>query len=356
MATDDSDPGPRINRSHDDPDKVSPYILRMNAFDAPSPSLSAPDSPPDLAVELKGLTKTYRGNSRTGPKHALKGIDLAIPRGSFFGLLGPNGAGKSTMINILAGLVIKTAGEARIWNYDIDKRPRQSRAAIGVVPQELILDPFFTPRELLDLQAGLYGVPKAERRTEELLKAVGLADKADAYARSLSGGMRRRLMVAKALVHTPPVLVLDEPTAGVDVELRQSLWEYVRALNRNGTTVLLTTHYLEEAQELCDTIAIINHGVVAACEPTSKLLGRMDRKDLWLVLDRDLDEIPAALGRFETELPEPRRLIVRYQPSRENINEVLAAVRDAGLAIIDLSTKETDLEDIFLQLVQTPRA
>jgi ABC-2 type transport system ATP-binding protein len=328
----------------------------MNAFNAPSPSLSTAGSPPDLAVELKGLTKTYRGNSRTGPKHALKGIDLSIPRGSFFGLLGPNGAGKSTMINILAGLVIKTGGEARIWGYDIDERPRQSRAAIGVVPQELILDPFFTPRELLDLQAGLYGVPKAERRTEELLTAVGLADKADAYARSLSGGMRRRLMVAKALVHTPPVLVLDEPTAGVDVELRQSLWEYVRALNKGGTTVLLTTHYLEEAQELCDTIAIINHGMVAACEPTAKLLGRMDRKDLWLALDRDLTEIPASLSRFETELPEPRRLIVRYQPSRENINEVLAAVRDAGLAITDLSTKETDLEDIFLQLVQTPRA
>jgi ABC-2 type transport system ATP-binding protein len=327
----------------------------MNAIHALSSSPSSQPTP-ELAVELKGLTKTYRGNSRSGPKHALKGIDLEIPRGSFFGLLGPNGAGKSTMINILAGLVIKTSGTARIWGYDIDEWPRQSRAAIGVVPQELILDPFFTPRELLDLQAGLYGVPRAERRTDELLKAVGLADKANAYARTLSGGMRRRLMVAKALVHTPPVLVLDEPTAGVDIELRQSLWEYVRRLNREGTTVLLTTHYLEEAEELCDTIAIINHGAVAACEPTAKLLGRMDRKDLWLTLEADLFQVPAILDRFQTELPDPRRLVIRYQPSRENINDVLAAVREAGLAITDLSTKETDLEDIFLQLVQAPRS
>ena len=325
----------------------------MNAIAASSP---APAALPDWAVELKGLTKTYNASGRAAPKHALKGIDLNIPRGSFFGLLGPNGAGKSTMINILAGLVIKTSGTARIWGYDIDERPRQSRAAIGVVPQELILDPFFTPRELLDLQAGLYGVPRAERRTDQLLEAVGLADKANAYARTLSGGMRRRLMVAKALVHWPPVLVLDEPTAGVDIELRQSLWAYVRELNRAGTTVLLTTHYLEEAQELCDTIAIINNGEVAACEPTPKLLGRMDRKELWLTLDRDLSEIPSNLAAYQTELPEPRRLVVRYQPSRNNINQVLAAVHDSGLVITDLSTRETDLEDIFLQLVQAARA
>jgi len=315
----------------------------------------APDLAPDLAVELKGLTKIYGGGGNA-PKHALKGIDLAIPRGSFFGLLGPNGAGKSTLINILAGLVIKTGGEARVWGFDIDERPRQSRAAIGVVPQELILDPFFTPRELLDLQAGLYGVPRAERRTDQLLEAVGLSDKANAYARTLSGGMRRRLMVAKALVHSPPVLVLDEPTAGVDIELRRSLWTYVRELNRNGTTVLLTTHYLEEAQELCDTIAIINNGAVAACEATPKLLGRMDRKELWLTLDRNLDRVPERLGMYHTELPEPRRLVVRYRPSHDNFNQVLAAVQESGLGITDLSTKETDLEDIFLQLVHTPSA
>jgi ABC-2 type transport system ATP-binding protein len=321
-----------------------------------SASSLQPAAPPEWAVTLKGLTKTYPARGNAPAKQALRGIDLAIPRGSFFGLLGPNGAGKSTMINILAGLVIKTGGEARIWDYNIDERPRQSRAAIGVVPQELILDPFFTPREILDLQAGLYGVPRKERRTVELLEAVGLADKADAYARTLSGGMRRRLMVAKAMVHTPPVLVLDEPTAGVDIELRQSLWAYVRALNRAGTTVLLTTHYLEEAEELCDTIAIINNGMVAACEPTSQLLGRMDSKELWLTLDRDLVQPPARLAAYQTELPTPRRLVIRYQPSSTNINEILAAVQESGLTITDLSTNETDLEDIFLQLVRSPAA
>ena len=319
-----------------------------------APFLSTTVVPPQWAVQVKGLTKTYRATSKAPPKQALKGIDLTIPRGAFFGLLGPNGAGKSTLINILAGLTIKSAGEANIWGYDIDEWPRQSRAAIGVVPQELILDPFFTPREILDVQAGLYGVPRAERRTDQLLEAVGLADKGDAYARTLSGGMRRRLMVAKALVHWPPVLVLDEPTAGVDVELRQSLWAYIRELNRTGTTILLTTHYLEEAQELCDTIAIINNGLLAACEPKQKLLSRMDRKELWLTLGGDLTRVPDRLASYHTELPEPRRLLVRYQPSRDNINEVLAAVQESGLVITDLSTNESDLEDIFLQLVRAP--
>jgi ABC-2 type transport system ATP-binding protein len=201
---------------------------------------------PANAVEVRGLTKVYKGSGRSGPKEALKAIDLTIPRGSLFGLLGPNGAGKSTLINIMAGLVNKTGGQVSIWGTDIDANPRQARASIGVVPQELNMDPFFTPREMLELQGGLYGVPKHERRTDELLAAVGLADKANAYARTLSGGMKRRLMVAKAMVHTPPVLVLDEPTAGVDIELRRQLWEHVRRLNKAGTTVLLTTHYLQE--------------------------------------------------------------------------------------------------------------
>src|SRR5476651_2521055 len=183
---------------------------------------------PTYAVEVKGLFKTYRGTKRMPTKNALKGVNLNIPRGSIFGLLGPNGAGKSTMINILAGLVLKTSGKAAIWGIDIDTDPRQARAAIGVVPQELNIDPFFTPRELLDLHAGFYGVPRAERKTDEILTALGLMDKADSWARTLSGGMRRRLMVAKAMVHSPPVLVLDEPTAGVDVELRQKLWAHVR--------------------------------------------------------------------------------------------------------------------------------
>lgn len=309
----------------------------------------APDAP-DIAVRIKGLSKTYGGTKRSAPKRALDAVDLDIPRGSLFGLLGPNGAGKSTLINILGGLVNKTSGTAEIWGIDIGKAPRQSRAAIGIVPQELNLDAFFTPREMLELQAGMYGLAPRERRTDELLETVGLADKADAYARTLSGGMRRRLMVAKAMVHSPPVLVLDEPTAGVDVELRQQLWGHVRALNEAGVTILLTTHYLEEAQELCDRIAIINHGKVIACDTTDALLKRLDRKELTIVLTRDLFDLPPELEKFKVELLPPRRLVFRYRPSDTRIRDILAAVRGAGLDIGDLSTHESDLEDLFLEL------
>ncbi len=310
---------------------------------------AAPAVLPEDAVVVRRLSKTYRSKGAAA-KQALIDIDLSIPRGSLFGLLGPNGAGKSTLINILAQLVIKTSGTATIWGIDIDRQPRAAASAIGVVPQELNIDPFFTPRELLELQAGLYGVPKAERRTMEILRALHLGDKAEAYARTLSGGMRRRLMVAKALVHTPPVLVLDEPTAGVDVELRQQLWSYVRALNAAGTTVLLTTHYLEEAEELCDRIAIINHGRVIACEPTSVLLRRLDRKELVFIVGEDLAGVPSPLARFDAQLQGPRRLVLRYQPSRTRIGEILTAVQSAGLTVVDMTTLEADLEDIFLQL------
>jgi ABC-2 type transport system ATP-binding protein len=320
----------------------------------PAPA-TAPAGLPDDAVAVRGLDKTYRTKNGPGVP-ALIDIDLAIPRGSLFGLLGPNGAGKSTLINILAQLVVKTAGAVSIWGIDLDRDPRSAAAAIGVVPQELNIDPFFTPRELLELQAGLYGVPKAERRTLEILDAVGLADKSGAYARTLSGGMRRRLMVAKALVHTPPVLVLDEPTAGVDVELRQQLWGYVRKLNAAGTTVLLTTHYLEEAEELCDRIAIINHGRVIACEPTAMLLRRLDSKELVFILEEDLAGVPAPLARFDAQLQSPRRLMLRYQPSRTRIGEILAAVQATGLTIVDMTTLEADLEDIFLQLTRRDTA
>jgi len=319
---------------------------------APSPD---PTALPADAVAVRGLNKTYR-SAPGAAKPALIDINLAIPRGSLFGLLGPNGAGKSTLINILAQLVVKTSGTASIWGLDLDRNPRAAAAAIGVVPQELNIDPFFTPRELLDLQAGLYGVPKAERRTMEILAAVGLADKAGAYARTLSGGMRRRLMVAKALVHNPPVLVLDEPTAGVDVELRQQLWSYVRRLNAAGTTVLLTTHYLEEAEELCDRIAIINHGRVIACEPTGTLLRRLDSKELVFILAEDLATVPAPLLHFDAQLLGPRRLLLRYQPSRTRISDILAAVQQAGLNIADMTTMEADLEDIFLQLTRQDAA
>jgi ABC-2 type transport system ATP-binding protein len=308
---------------------------------------------PPLAIDLRGLRKIYRGSKRQPPKEALKGIDLEVPRGSVFGLLGPNGAGKSTLINILAGLVVKTEGSARIWGFDIDQNPRRARRSIGVVPQELNLDAFFTPREACDIQAGLYGVPKRERRTDEILAAVGLADKADAYARTLSGGMRRRLLVAKALIHEPPVVVLDEPTAGVDVELRRSLWGYMRRLNRQGVTVVLTTHYLEEAQAMCDRIAIIDQGEVVACDDTETLIRRLDEKQLTVVVAEPVDSLPPALEWFGAQLDGARRIVLRYRPSRARVGDMLDAVRAAGLTITDLATAEADLEELFLRLTGT---
>lgn len=305
------------------------------------------------AIEIKGLKKIYKGRGGAEDKLALKGIDLEIPRGSMFGLLGPNGAGKSTTINILAGLVNKTEGQASIWGFDIDQNPRNARANIGIVPQELMFDAFFTPREMLEVQAGMYGVPAAERRTEELLKAVHLLDKADAYSRTLSGGMKRRLLVAKALVHNPPVLILDEPTAGVDIELRQQLWDYVRELHARGTTVVLTTHYLEEAEELCDTIAIINHGELVCSESTDQLLKRIDEKEIVITVSEALAEVPEALAGFKAILRDPNHLAVQISQADANVGAVLAAAQAAGLTITDISTVETDLEDIFLQLTRS---
>jgi ABC-2 type transport system ATP-binding protein len=310
----------------------------------------APTSPPEFAIEARGLDKTYRAQGKGEAVHALKAVDLAIPRGSFFGLLGPNGAGKSTFINILGGLVVKSGGTASIWGHDIDADPMNARGAIGIVPQELNMDPFFSPGEALEIQAGYYGVPKAERRTEEILRAVGLWDKRDAYARTLSGGMKRRLLVAKAMVHSPPVLVLDEPTAGVDVDLRRQLWDYVRALHQSGVTVVLTTHYLEEAQALCDTIAIINHGRVIACEPTGNLIGRLDRKTLVVT---PCAEIHPPLSGFEdiTFAMRPTgAFALTYKTREHSVEELLDRVRASGVAIKDLSIEEPDLEDVFVEL------
>jgi ABC-2 type transport system ATP-binding protein len=280
---------------------------------------------------------------------ALKGIDLKIPRGSIFGLLGPNGAGKSTFINILAGLTKKTSGTVKIWDRDLDHRPRDARAAIGVVPQEIAADVFFTPRESLEVQASMYGVPKAERITDALLAALGLADKSNAYVRQLSGGMKRRLMVAKAMAHNPPVLILDEPTAGVDVELRRQLWDYVVGLNRQGVTILLTTHYLEEAEELCDEIAIVNHGEVVTCEPTPKLLTRLDTRAVVIIPEAPLETAPA-LPPFETRLRPTGELAITFRTHEASVEEVLAAARSVGVHIRDLRTEEPDLEDVFLAL------
>lgn len=309
---------------------------------------------PDYAIEVTGLEKTYAVSGGGAPKRALKGVDLTVERGSFFGLLGPNGAGKSTLINILAGLVMKTAGEARIWGYDIETDMRAARRSIGIVPQEINFDPFFTPWEMLEVQAGLYGVAKKDRRSDEILETVGLADKRDAYSRSLSGGMKRRLLVAKAMVHSPKILVLDEPTAGVDVQLRRQLWRQVRKLNEEGVTVLLTTHYLEEAEELCDKIAIINHGEVIACEPTEQLMQRMDSKALRVVVDKDIDDIPERLQAYVVEKRNARVLLFSYAPSRVGAGEILEAVAAAGFGVVDVSTREAELEDVFLSLTSGP--
>jgi ABC-2 type transport system ATP-binding protein len=303
------------------------------------------------AIRIDRLSKTYKSKG-SPPKLALDEVSFDVPRGQIFGLLGPNGAGKSTLINILAGLVVKSGGAAEVWGFDIDEHPRNAKRSIGVVPQELLFDPFFTPREALELQAGLYGVPKGERITDALLAAVHLTDKANAYARTLSGGMKRRLLVAKAMVHSPPILVLDEPTAGVDIELRQQLWDYVRGLNRQGVTVVLTTHYLEEAEQLCDRIAIINHGRLIANEPTRELIAKAQDKAVVVEVDRDLDGAPDAPCFDKIELTGPRTLEIIYRKDRVNAGDVLAALQKEGLGIIDVSTRDPDLEDVFLSLTR----
>ena len=305
----------------------------------------------DNALEITGLRKTYAATKRTAAKDALNGVDLCVPRGSIFGLLGPNGAGKSTLINILAGLVTKTEGRVRIWGFDQDENPRQSRASIGIMPQEPNLDPFFTPRGSLDVQAGLYGVPKSQRRTEELLELTGLSDKGDAYARSLSGGMRRRLLLGKALVHSPQILVLDEPTAGVDIELRNMLWQHVRRLNDEGMTIILTTHYLEEAEQMCDQIAIINHGSVIANDTTANLLGQLDAKTMVITPDvaAQLPELPSGI---EGQKRENGTLAFTYKTSQIRADEILSLVHAAGIAIKDVRTEDPDLEDVFLNLTR----
>ncbi len=324
----------------------------------PEPAASK-ESVSEFAVEARSLHKIYKGGKGLPDKEALKGIDLEIPCGSIFGLLGPNGAGKSTFINILAGLTIKTSGGVRVWGFDIDVNPRQARVSIGVVPQELTIDVFFSPVEALEIQAGLFGVPKTQRRTMEILKAVGLDDKAHAYSRALSGGMKRRLLIAKALVHDPPVLILDEPTAGVDIELRRQLWNYVNELHERGVTVVLTTHYLEEAQALCDTIAIINNGNVVACEPTPRLLQHIKEKTLIVQPASALSSVPDTLAEFDAHIRKDGALAIRYDRRSDNAGDLLSRVRAAGVDISDLRTEESDLEDIFMRLTyeaETPES
>ena len=298
------------------------------------------------AIRIESLSKTYAGGKR-----ALNDVSFDVPRGQIFGLLGPNGAGKSTLINILAGLVVKTGGRATIWGFDIDEHPRNAKRSIGVVPQEIIFDPFFTPRETLEIQAGLYGIAKSDRKSDELLTAMHLTDKADAYSRTLSGGMKRRLLVAKAMVHSPPILVLDEPTAGVDVELRRQLWDYVRQLNATGVTIVLTTHYLEEAEELCDRIAIIHHGRVIANEPTRELVAKAQEKAVVVTFDRDIAKVPTNACFEDIALVDERTLEITFRKDKVNAGQVLTALTADGLGIVDVTTRDPDLEDVFLSLV-----
>ncbi|ABC64427.1 ABC transporter ATP-binding protein [Erythrobacter litoralis] len=309
------------------------------------------DTPPP-AISIRDLRKTYAGSKGEPGKEALKGVSFDVPQGGVFGLLGPNGAGKSTLINILAGLVTKSGGEASIWGFDIDTQTRNAKRSIGIVPQEIVFDPFFTPYEVLENQAGFYGVPKAERRSEELLEAVRLSDKRDAYARTLSGGMKRRLLIAKAMVHSPPILVLDEPTAGVDVELRRQLWELVTELNEQGVTIVLTTHYLEEAEQLCDRIAIINHGELIANKPTQEMIGMAREKIVRVSVDKDLGGPVMEEGFVKADVLEPRTLEITYNRDRMSAGQVLAKVQQHGYTIEDVTTREADLEDVFIQLTR----
>jgi ABC-2 type transport system ATP-binding protein len=301
----------------------------------------------EAAIKLEDLSKTYAGG-----RQALDKVNLTVPRGQIFGLLGPNGAGKSTIINILAGLVNKTSGTARVWGFDIDLQTRNAKNSIGIVNQEILFDPYFTPFETLEIQAGYYGVPKEKRRSMELLRAVHLEDKASAYSRSLSGGMKRRLMVAKAMVHSPPILVLDEPTAGVDVELRQQLWSFVRELNAGGVTIVLTTHYLEEAEELCDRIAIINHGKVVTDKPTRELVDMAQEKVVQITVDRDLDALPHHDRFIRVEKVGERTAVVSYMKDRATAGDVITLIQEQGFGIVDVSTRDPDLEDVFLKLTR----
>ena len=300
-------------------------------------------------LSVKNLRKIYKKNS-TEQIHAIKNLNLEVKEGEIFGLLGPNGAGKSTFINILAGLVLKTSGIVNVWGFDIDRNPRQVRASIGIVPQEVNLDPFFNPRKLLELQAGLYGVKKKDRITDTILKMVSLDNQAESYSRGLSGGMKRRLMIAKALVHQPPIIILDEPTAGVDVELRKNLWENIKILNKNGVSIILTTHYLNEAQEMCDRIAIIDKGELVALDTTKNLISRIQRKKIILTLNKNLLITDGELDSFKVLSNISNELIFTYEKSKLNIDQIISYINKKNVKILDMSTDDGDLEDVFVTL------
>ena len=304
------------------------------------------------ALTVENLTKIYLNSKSKKENKALNNLTFNVKEGEVFGLLGPNGAGKTTFLSILGGTVIKSSGDVNVWGFNLDKNPRQVRASLGIVPQEVNLDAFFSPKKLLELQAGLYGIKKEDRITDLILKMVALEDKANAYSRSLSGGMKRRLLIAKAMVHQPPILILDEPTAGVDVELRNNLWKNVKQLNKEGVTIILTTHYLLEAQEMCDRIAIIDKGNLVALDTTKKLLERIQTKKInFKVESVDLNKILSMKG-IKFKIISKNLITASYEKSSLNFGEIVNYFNQNNIKIKDIATDDGDLEDVFVQLTK----
>ena len=301
-----------------------------------------------IALSVEKLTKIY--SKKKSEEKALNNLSFEVEQGEIFGLLGPNGAGKTTFLSILAGTVVKTEGKVNVWGFDLDLNPRQVRASIGIVPQEINLDAFFSPRNLLELQAGLYGVPKKNRITDIILKMVALEKQADSYSRSLSGGMKRRLMIAKAMVHQPPILVLDEPTAGVDVELRKNLWENVKALNKEGVTIILTTHYLFEAQEMCDRIAIIDKGNLVALDTTQKLIDRIQTKKIIFKVSKTNSVKNLILSGVQFSSKDDHTITAVYDKNSFIFDNIANVLKKNNIEILDIATEDGDLEDVFVQL------
>ena len=302
-------------------------------------------------LSVKNLSKIYSKNN-SGTINALNNLNLDVKQGEIFGLLGPNGAGKSTFINILGGIVIKSSGSVNVWGYDIDKDPRQVRASLGIVPQELNLDPFFNPRRLLELHAGMYGIKKEDRITDEILRLVSLEKNAESYARSLSGGMKRRLLIAKALVNKPPILILDEPTAGVDVELRKNLWENVKLLNKIGVTIILTTHYLIEAEQMCDRIGILSKGNLVALDTTKNLINKIQTKTVKFTINQKtkIDEIPLKSLKIISQTED--KLTLSYEKNNLKIDEIISYFSNKNINILDISTDDANIEDVYTNLTK----
>jgi len=300
-----------------------------------------------IVLSVKNLNKIYNKNIQ-----ALKNLNLEVNEGEIFGLLGPNGAGKSTFINILSGITTKTSGDVNVWGFNLDKNPRQVRASLGIVPQEINVDPFFTPKNLLELQAGLYGVKKKDRITDTILELVSLKDKANSYTRNLSGGMQRRLLIAKALVHKPPIVILDEPTAGVDVELRKKLLENVKSLQSIGVTIILTTHYLSEAEEMCDRIAIINKGRLIALDTTENMLNKIQSKIIKFKINKKVSNLGDISNLIKIVSNNSKELIISYEKNKVNIQNIIDSLKAQNIDILDVQSTDPDLEDVFIKLIK----